>query len=510
MKEKSVIVIGAGIGGIVAATHLAQRGLQVTVIEKNKRPGGRCDRISREGHHFDTGPTLLVMPLLYDAEFAALGADMDEMLQLRRIDPTYHLVFDDGCQLALSSNMQDMCEQLEAIEPGAFEGFQRYLAEGDRHYHVGTERLVNRDFRTFGDFFNVDNLPLIYQLKPFAHHYDHMSNYFQSPRLKAAFTFQDVYMGLSPFEAPATFSMMPYTEIAHGVWYPRGGMYSLVEALMSLAREAGVEFIFELEVKRIVVGNERAQGVVLEDDRYLAADIVLANADLPYVYRELLPPDDMAEKMAHKRYSCSTISFFWGIDCVVPLPPHTLFLAEDYRQNFVSIIRDLTIPDNPSVYIHAPARLDAGMAPPDEDTLIAVVPVGHLSETRTQDWAALRDEARAHVFRRLALLGITDLEEHIKFETSFNPLSWRKRYNLVKGATHGLCHNLTQLGYFRPGNRHPTYDNLYFVGASTHPGTGLPTAMVSGRLVAKRITDELGIYQFGRGVDRKPEPSISV
>ena len=509
--KKSAIVIGAGMGGLVTATHLAQHGLKVTVIEKNSRPGGRCDRISREGHHFDTGPTLMVMPLLYEAEFATLGADMNELVDLRRIDPTYHLVFDDGSQLSLTSDMDDMRYQLEAIEPGAFEAFRRYLDEGRRHYEVGTEKLVNRDFRNFGDFFNLDNLPLIYQLKPFARHFDHMSGYFQSNRLKAAFTFQDVYMGLSPFEAPATFSMMPYTEIAHGVWYPQGGMYALIEAMAGLAREAGVEFVFDTEVKQIVIKDDRARGVVLEDGTQLWADVVVANADLPYVYRELLPPGELAEKLAHKRYSCSTISFFWGVDCECVMPPHTLFLAEDYRENFVSIIRDLAMPVNPSVYIHAPARLDPTMAPPGEDTLIAVVPVGHLSDTKSQDWGEIRDRARDHVFRRLALLGITDLPDHIKFETSFNPLSWRKRYNLVKGSTHGLCHNLTQLAYFRPSNRHPDYENLYFVGASTHPGTGLPTAMVSGRLVAKRVTDDLGIYQIGRGSSkarRKPEPVI--
>ncbi|HMT21042.1 MAG TPA: phytoene desaturase family protein [Promineifilum sp.] len=507
--KKSAIVIGAGMGGIVAATHLAQHGLRVTVIEKNSRPGGRCDRISREGHHFDTGPTLMVMPLLYDAEFAALGADMHELVKLRRIDPTYHLVFDDGSQLSLTSNMDDMCEQLEAIEPGAFDAFRRYLDEGRRHYAVGPEKLVNRDFRTFGDFFNLDNLPLIYQLKPFARHYDHMAGYFDSSRLKAAFTFQDVYMGLSPFEAPATFSMMPYTEIAHGVWYPQGGMYAIVEAMMGLARDAGVEFIFDTEVTRIVIDDDRARGVVLEGGEEVCADVVLANADLPYVYRELLPPDGLGEKLSRKRYSCSTISFFWGVDCEVVMPPHTLFLAEDYRENFVSIIRDLDMPANPSVYVHAPARLDPTMAPPGEDTLIAVVPVGHLSETKEQNWGEIRDRAREHVFRRLALLGVDDLREHIKFETSFNPLSWRKRYNLVKGATHGLCHNLTQLAWFRPGNCHPDYENLYFVGASTHPGTGLPTAMVSGRLVARRITEEMGIYRIGRPAQSTSSRAIS-
>jgi phytoene desaturase len=261
--------------------------------------------------------------------------------------------------------------------------------------------------------------------------------------------------------------------------------------LVGLAHEAGVEFVYDTEVKQIMIRDDRAWGVMLEGGETVPADVVLANADLPYVYRDLLPPGDLARKMSNKRYSCSTVSFFWGLDTVIPMPPHTLFLADDYRENFVSIIRDLSLPANPSVYIHAPARLDPSMAPEDQDTLIAVVPVGHLSETHDQDWGAIRDRARAHVFRRLALLGITDLKDHIKFETSFNPLSWRKRYNLVKGATHGLCHNLTQLAYFRPGNRHPDYENVYFVGASTHPGTGLPTAMVSGRLVAKRIMDDI-------------------
>ncbi len=155
------------------------------------------------------------------------------------------------------------------------------------------------------------------------------------------------------------------------------------------------------------------------------------------------------------------------------------------------IIRDLSLPANPSLYIHAPARLDPSMAPPGQDTLTAIVPVGHLSENGEQDWDELRDEARQQVFRRLRTLGITDLEAHIKFEETYTPLSWRKRYNLVKGSTHGLSHTLTQMAYFRPSNRHPRYRNLYFVGASTHPGTGMPTAMVSGRLVSERILDEL-------------------
>jgi phytoene desaturase len=319
-----------------------------------------------------------------------------------------------------------------------------------------------------------------------------MSNYFKSQRLKAAFTFQDVYMGLSPFEAPATFSLMPYTELEHGVWYPKGGMYSVVDALMSLARDAGVEFAFDTTVEQIIVDGNESQGLILEHGERFTADVILANADLPYVYRSLLPKNDHADKLEHKHYSCSVISFFWGVDTRYEmLGPHTLFLADDYETNFDAIIRDLDLPANPSLYVHAPTRLDPSMAPAGEETLIAVVPVGHLSENREQDWNELTDLARGHVFRRLKTLGITDLEAHLKFETSFTPLSWQKRYNLVKGSTHGLSHNLTQLAYLRPSNRHPQYRNLYFVGASTHPGTGLPTVMISGRLVANRIMDEL-------------------
>ena len=491
MKTKSVIVIGAGVGGICAAIHLAKSGYQVTVVEKNSRPGGRCDRLSREGHTFDTGPTLLVMPLLYEAEFRSLGCSFQEMLDLQRVDPTYHLVFDDGSQLALTSDMKALRDQLERIEPGSFQGLLRYLEEGDRHYHLGIDKLVNRDFRRATEFFKLENIPLLYQLKPLVHHYANMSAYFDDPRLKSAFTFQDVYMGLSPFEAPATFSMMPYTELAHGVWYPKGGMYSIVEALISLAGDAGIAFTFNAAVERIDVNGTRARGVELAGGQRLQADIILANADLPYVYRDLLPQDDLAEKLSHKRFSCSVISFFWGIDKLYDtLAPHTLFLAHDYRENFESIIQNLDLPTNPSLYIHAPSRLDPSMSPPGQDTLIAIVPVGHMSENGQQDWGKLRDDARAQVFRRLAMLGVTDIESHIKFETTFTPLSWRKRYNLMKGSTHGLCHNLTQLGYFRPSNRHPHYHNLYFVGASTHPGTGLPTAMVSGRLSAQRVIDE--------------------
>ncbi len=501
MSGPSAVVIGAGVGGLSAATHLARRGFRVTVVEKTSQPGGRLGRFTRDGHVFPTGPTLLIMPLLYRSELAALGVDMDAALEPQRVDPSYDVVFDDGSHLAMTSDLEALSRQLEAIEPGSFGGLLRYLDEGRRHYRLAMPRLVERDFRTAREFFTPRNLPLVLQLKPLLPHYRHMRAYFRSPRLRAAFTFQDVYMGLSPFSAPSTFSLTPYSELAHGVWYPRGGMYRLVETLVGLAEEAGVTFAYDDPVRRIDIEGERATGVELAGGTRLPADVVVANADLPYVYRRLLPDRGAAEQVARKTFSGSAISFFWGLDRPYPqLAPHTLFLADAYRENFVRIERNEALPAKPSVYVHAPARLDPTAAPTGRDTLVAVVPTGHLgydgddpaaSARERQAWARAVRAARAAVLDRMALLGVTDLPEHTTVEATATPLVWRDQYNLVRGATHGLAHTLTQLAYLRPHNRHGRYPNVYFAGASTHPGTGVPTALVSGRLAASRAADDL-------------------
>ena len=492
IRQRPVIVIGAGVAGLAAAAHLARRGFQVTVLEKNNNAGGRCDRIEREGYTFDTGPTLLVMPHLYEAEFKYLGLSVHEELNLLRVDPTYHLFFDDGSTLALTSDLQNLGEQLDDFENGASTRLLAYLAQGRQNYELGIEHIVQRSFRRATDFFSLSNIPLLFKVKALTRHYPAMRAYFDDPRLKAAFTFQDMYMGLSPFEAPTTFSLMQYSELAHGVWYPRGGMFRIVETLLHRAKEAGAKILLNAPVERIDVVDERAMGVVLENGERIKAEIVLANADLPYVYDQLLPDDGYHSRLDRKNYSCSTISFFWGLDQEIPgLEPHMLFLADDYEGGF-DALKSGELPRLPSLYVHCPTRLDPALAPAGCDSLVAIVPVSHLGIRPEEDWQAVRNWAREAVFDRLASRGITTVKEHIQFETCFTPCSWRKRYNLYKGATHGLSHTLTQLAYMRPHNRHRRIKNLYFAGASTHPGTGVPTVLVSGRLAAERIADEWG------------------
>lgn len=490
-SKPNAIVIGAGLGGIAAAARLARSGYQVTVIEKNSRPGGRCDQLVRDGHRFDLGPTLFLMPEVFAETFQALGERMEDHLDLQRIDPTYRIRFEDGQQLSLSGDLNTMRDQLEAIEPGSFRALLNYLAEGSLHYHKSLEKFVGRNFYSLLDYFSLQNLPLLFQLKALVKHYPHMEKFFHDPHLKEAFTFQNMYLGLSPYDAPATYSLLQYTELAGGVWYPMGGLYQVIERLAAIAEAQGVRFQYRSPAKQIDVDGRRATGVTLQDGTRLAADVVIANADLPYVYRELLPLDGEASRLDHLLYTSSAVMFYWATDRTFPeLDVHNVWLANDYRGSFERIFNEHNLPDQPSFYVHAPARVDPAAAPHGQDSLFVLVPCGHLD--KGQDWKELTARARSSVLSRLAGSGINNIEEHLKFEVSFTPETWQSRYNLAKGAAFGLSHNFWQVGYLRPHNRHARYGNLYFVGSSTHPGTGLPMVLLSAKLTTERILKELG------------------
>jgi len=494
-SHPTALVIGAGLGGIVTAARLTRAGFSVKVLEKQEAPGGRCSQLIRDGHRFDIGATLFLMPEVFAETYTALGEKMEDHLDLRRIDPTYRIRFEDDTQLALTSNLNSMEQQLEAIEPGSFGGLLSYLVEGYDAYHLSLQRFVGRNFYNLPEYFSLQNLPLLFKLKALVKHYDNIGHYFHDPHLKAAFSFQNMYLGLSPFDAPATYSLVQYTELAEGVWYPIGGMYRVIESLAKVAEDYGVNFIYNSPVKQIEVAGNRATGVLLQDGSRLSADVIVANADLPYVYSHLLPDSAESRRLEQLKYTCSAIMFYWGTDKVYhQLGTHNVFLADDYRTSFDRIFNDHLLPDEPSFYVHATARIDPSAAPLGRDTLMVLVPVGHLDSSVTQNWDALQARARSAVIHRLAAsTGIVDLEQHLKFEVSYTPHDWLSLYNLAKGAAFGLSHNFMQVGYLRPHNRHHTYSNLYFVGSSTHPGTGLPMVLLSARLTTERILKENGI-----------------
>ncbi|MCX6081656.1 MAG: phytoene desaturase family protein [Chloroflexi bacterium] len=502
VKKPVAVVIGAGIGGIATAARLAKSGFSVTVLEKNSMPGGRCGQIVRDGHRFDIGPTLLLMPEVWEETFRALGEEMSDHLQIKRIDPTYKVHFDDGLQLQLTSNLGEMQVQLEKVEKTAFLGFLNYIAEGSKHYKVSLEKFVGRNFYNIFEYFSLANLPLLFQLKALMKHYANTGKYFKDERLKAAFTFQNMYLGLSPYDAPATYSLLQYTELAEGVWFPQGGMYKSIQALTAIAEKLGVKFMYNTPVKAIHVSGNKVTSVLAEDGLVYNADLFVGNADLPYIYKELLPKNTEAARLEKKLYTCSTIMFYWAVDKQFPqIGLHNVFLAGDYKASFDQIFNDHKLPAKPSFYVHAPARVDAGAAPEGQDTLYVLVPVGHIDEDSQkpqQDWDEMVNRARENVFSRLEKdMGVSDLREHIKYEIINTPETWKEQFNLAKGAAFGLSHNFMQVGYLRPQNRHAQFKNLYFAGASTHPGTGLPIVLLSARLTTERILKEQASWYAG-------------
>lgn len=491
-NKPTALVIGAGIGGIATAARLAKNGYAVTVLEKNATPGGRCNQIVQDGHRFDIGPTLFLMPEIWEETFAALGEKMSDHLELRRIDPTYKVHFDDGLQIQLTSDIGKMQEQLEKVDKTGFTGFLGYIAEGAKHYKISVEKFVGRNFYNIFEYFSLTNLPLIFQLKALDKHYRNTSRFFKDERLKAAFTFQNMYLGLSPYDAPATYSLLQYTELAEGVWYPIGGMYAAIEALTKIAEKLGVRFVYNAPVKRIKASGSKVEAVETADGLSYEADLFVGNADLPYIYKELLPANKDAQKLDKKLYTCSTIMFYWGVDKAYPqVAHHNVFLSGDYKASFDQIFNDHSLPEQPSFYVHAPARTDASAAPEGQETLYVLVPVGHMVENNQQDWDVMVNRARETVFARLEKeMGINDLREHIKFEIVHTPPVWKEKFNLEKGAAFGLSHNFWQVGFLRPQNRHAQFKNMYFAGASTHPGTGLPIVLLSAKLTTQRILKE--------------------
>jgi phytoene desaturase len=485
---------------LAAAGRLARAGYKVTVVEKAATPGGRTSRLMLGKYAFDAGPTLFLMPQVFRDTYAALGERMEDHLDLTRLDPTYRVHFHDGTSLDLTAGLPKMQEQLERIEPGSGDRFLRFLEEGRRHFDISLRSFVGRNFPTPFSYFSLRNLPLMFQVKALTKHAANTARYFRDPRLQAAFTFQNMYLGLSPYDAPATFSLLQYTELAHGVWFPRGGMYSVIRSLAGIAEGLGVRFRYNSPAARIDVDGGRATGVTLEGGERLQADVVVSNADLPYTYAELLPPERAASRMQRMKYTSSAFIFYWAVrgERSSELLHHNVFLADHrYRESFDTIFRNLSLPEEPSFYVCAPTRTESTFAPPEGDSLMVLVPVGHLgnaecseSNPHSQRWDARRERARQAVLLRLGEIGITGLEERIVDERVMDPARYRDELNLMKGAAFGLSHNFMQVGYLRPRNRHARYRNLYFVGASTHPGTGLPIVLISARLAVERILSE--------------------
>lgn len=497
-ESKKAVIIGAGVGGIATSIFLAQKGFAVEVFEKNASPGGRCGQIVQDGHRFDLGATILLMPSLYRKVFSSLGLDLDKDLETTSLEPVYKLFFSDGTDFAFTRDSEKMKAQLEAIEPGSFQKFNEYVTEGYGFFKLSMNDLLGKNFYHLFEFINLKSILLLIKLKIWLNHSSYIKRFFKDPHLQMAFTFQNIYVGQNPYQSRAFFSMLPGAEIAEGALFPKGGMHRIVEKLLATATDLGVQFQYKKPVAQIVVNGNKTEGIQLEDGTLIDADLVIANADLPYVYKQLLSDKQAANHLKNKKYSSSAIVFHWGVDQIYPqLDHHSVFLNDPYKDGLNKIFKEKSLSDNPSFYIHAPVRSDKSAAPENQDSLTVIVPVAHLEENYHQHWKKLKKTARDGVIRRLKEAGLEDIEDHIKFEICYLPKTWESTCNVTNGSVFGsLDHTIFQMGYFRPHNRHKKYKNLYFAGGSTHPGNGIPLVLLSAKLTSERILKEISNPNF--------------
>jgi phytoene desaturase len=480
-------------GSLAAAIRLAAKGFEVVVFEKNDRLGGRMGRLEADGFTFDTGPSLLLMTDTYRELFASAGRDLDDYVRLIPLDGQYRVTFGDGDVLTIRRTLPELIKELERIEPGVTPRFYRFLEDACNKYRIGRSEFVERDFEGARDFFGLRNLKLLLRTRALNNYYRSVSRFFRTDKLRQAFSLQTMYLGLSPFEAPAVYSLLPYTELAEdGLWFPEGGMYSLIEAMERLATELGVTFHLNSPVEEVVVSKGRASGVRV-DGGEIGADAVLVGADLPYAYRELLgdsaDKDFKLRRREKLRYTASAFMLYLGVDRKLDhMLHHNFYLSGRYRENFEAIFRDHRLPEDPSFYAVVPSKTEPHLAPEGMESFFVLVPVPHLGEQ--VDWERDGTAFKERIYELLEKrCGVK--RDWVVFERVRTPLDWRSEYNLEEGAAFGLGHGILQVGYFRPPMVSKGVEGLYFVGASTRPGTGVPLVTIGARLVAERIGREV-------------------
>ncbi len=471
-------VVGAGVGGLAAAARLAARGLSVDVFEKLPECGGRAHIIEDSGFKFDTGPSFILMPDFFREVFAYCGEEAGDYLDLKVLDTSYRIFYPDGKTLTVFRDREKTRQEFERFEPGAGRALDAFIDETELIYSA-VRPLLYKNFVP-RDLLRPALWPLVTRLNPLATYWQMAAKHFKSEQLCYAMTFEAMFIGVSPFATPGFYSVITYADHVQKISHPMGGMYRVPLALEQLGRNRGVRFHYNAEVEKIRF--EGGQAVLRTRQGETASDVMVVNADYAASQTDLL-----GRRVPRYDYSCSVYLMYLGLKKkVAGLEHHNLFFSKDLRRNLRQIFRDKTAVDDPSFYVHVPTVTDAALAPPGKDIFYILAPVPNLDGNRA-DMRDYEQRLREMIFGRIdSLLGIR-LEDLIEVEHRFYPEDFITRYNIKHGATFGLAHTLRQSAFFRPSNRDPRHKNLFYAGASTQPGGGLPPVIASSRIVADMI-----------------------
>jgi phytoene desaturase len=493
-----IIVIGSGFGGLGAAIRLQTRGHDVVVLDKRDKPGGRAYVYEQDGFKFDGGPTVITAPFMIDELFTNAGRKAEDYVQMVPVSPFYRIFFPDGTHFDYSDDLPAMVRQIRALNPDDVDGYLEFVRRAEKIFDKGFTELADQAFLKPWDMIKI--IPDMIKLESHRTVYGFVSKFVQNEKLRQVLTFHPLLVGGNPFQTTSIYTLINYLERKWGVWFAKGGTGALVSGMVRLFEELGGTIQLNTEVAEITTSAGRATGVRMRDGSELHADAVVCNGEVAFAYQHLLPAALRKKytdrKLARMRYSMSLVVIYFGTDRLYrgqdgpPLAHHDIILGPRYKPLLNDIFNKKTLADDFSLYLHMPTLTDPSLAPPGCEAFYVLSPVPHLGSGT--DWRAAAKPYRDRIMGFLEERYLPNLSQHIVSEHMITPLHFEQDLNSYQGSAFSVEPILTQSAWFRPHNQSEELPNLYFVGAGTHPGAGLPGVLSSAKIVDDLISEGVG------------------
>lgn len=488
---KKAVVIGSGFAGLSAASFMAKSGWEVTVIEKNNTPGGRAGQLREQGFTFDTGPSWYWMPDVFERYFGLFGKKVQDYYTLERLNPSYRIYWEDG-YTDIPSSYDELKNLFEEFEQGSSARLDKYLSEAEYKYETGINNLVHKPGRSVTEFFDWNVIRGVFRLDVFSSVRKHIQKHFTHPRLRQLMEFPVLFLGALPENTPALYSLMNYADIKLGTWYPRGGMYSVVEGMYQLALELGVKFRFHEHAEKIDVVNGRAVKLVTDKTEY-PAEVIISGADYHFTETALLTAGNRSYSESYwekKIMAPSCLLYYVGLNKKLKnVLHHSLFFDVPFDKHAQEIYATKEWPTNPLFYVSVNSKTDPSVAPPDGEAIVFLIPVAAGLKDDTEE---LREKYFGLILGRMERLTGEKIRESIVYKKTYSVSDFVNDYNSYRGNAYGLANTLMQTAVFRPRCKSKKVNNLFYTGQLTVPGPGVPPSLISGEVVAKEVVKEFG------------------
>jgi phytoene desaturase len=493
---KHIVVIGAGTAGLASAIRLQTQGYQVTIIEKLSRVGGRMYRFEEKGFHFDVGPTIVMMPDIYREIFEMSGVKAQDYIDMTLLDPLYELHYPDGTSLTISSDLTKLIPALEEFSYEDTQGYLAYLADIYKRYNIARKGFIDRSFLTWKDILSWQNIRDTFRLRTLNSAYHSISKFVKNEKLRQALSFQTLYIGVSPFVGPSIYTIIPMIELLYGIWYIKGGMYAMAQAMEKRFLELGGHIRLNTSVDEVLIDKDQAVGVRMNQEK-LQADGVLVNADFPWAVNQLIPKANRGrfhpKKLEKMQYSSSSFIMYFGLKKKFPTTVHQIRYAKDFSKNIADLFQ-WKIPEDASFYLYSPTQIDPSLAPEGKEILYVLVPTPNRQDPNLTWDQTMIQNLRNQIVNKIKQIPIfQDFEQFIEVEKIMTPKDWQEQFNLYHGATFGFKPILLQSNFFRPQVKALPVDRLYFAGTSTHPGAGIPIVMKSAKIAVDTIIKDIAL-----------------